>query len=101
MREHFVVPPIRRREITRIQRSRVRHCVDTLKALDFGNSLLGVHPVPISNIGVAIVNGANLGVVPRRAPTNLHQQLGHGPHARPPIDATPACPDCDSLPPLC
>jgi len=47
MREHFVVPPIRSREVTLAQRSDVRHREDALKALDFGNGLLGVHSVSI------------------------------------------------------
>jgi hypothetical protein len=58
MREHFVVPSIRSREVARAQGSSVRRCEDPLKALDFGNSLLGVHSVPISNMSMAIVNGA-------------------------------------------
>jgi len=49
MREHFFVSSIRSREVARAQRSGVRHCEDALKALDFGNSLLGVHSVSISN----------------------------------------------------
>jgi hypothetical protein len=36
--------PIRRREVTRVQRSGVELCEDALKALDFGNGLLGIHP---------------------------------------------------------
>jgi hypothetical protein len=55
MREHFVVPSIRSREVARAQRSGVRHCEDTLKALDLGDSLLGVHSASISDIGMAIV----------------------------------------------
>jgi hypothetical protein len=43
MREHFVVPAIRRREVACAQRSGVAHSEDALKALDLGNSLLGVH----------------------------------------------------------
>jgi hypothetical protein len=57
MREHYVVPSIRSREVARAQRSGVRHCEDALKALDFGNGLLGVHSVPLSNMGMVIVNG--------------------------------------------
>jgi len=45
MREHFVVPSIRSREVAGAQRSGVRLCEDALKALDFGNGLLGVHSV--------------------------------------------------------
>jgi hypothetical protein len=56
MREHFIVPPIRSREIARTQRSGVRVCEDALQPLNFGNDLLGVHAVSISNMGVAIVN---------------------------------------------
>jgi hypothetical protein len=55
VREHFVVPLIGSREVARAQRSGVRHCEDALKALDFGNGLLGVHSVPISDVSVAIV----------------------------------------------
>src|ERR1700682_3123463 len=43
MREHFVVPSIRSREVERAQRSGVWCCEDALKALDFGDSLLSVH----------------------------------------------------------
>jgi hypothetical protein len=55
MRQHFVVPSIRSREVAPAERSSVRRCEDALKELDVGNSLLGVHSVPISDIGVAIV----------------------------------------------
>jgi len=44
MCEHFVVPPIRTREVARTQRSSVWHCEDALKTLDFGNGLFSVHP---------------------------------------------------------
>ena len=60
MREHFVVSSIRSREVVRAQRSFVRHCEDALKALDFGNSLLGVHSVPISNMRGAIVKRSGI-----------------------------------------
>jgi hypothetical protein len=53
--EHFVVLSIRSREVTRVQRSGVWCCEDALKTLDFGNSLLGVHSVLISNMSMAIV----------------------------------------------
>jgi len=43
MREHFIVSSIRSREVARAQPASVRHCEDALKALDFGNPLLGVH----------------------------------------------------------
>jgi hypothetical protein len=59
MREFFVVPSIRRREVTRVQWPRIGRRVDILKALDFGNRLLDVHYVPISNIGMAVVNRTN------------------------------------------
>jgi hypothetical protein len=49
VREHFVVSSIRSREVARAQRSRVLCSKDALKALDFGNGLLGVHSLPISN----------------------------------------------------
>lgn len=55
MREHFVVPSIRSGEVARAQWSSIRHRQDALKALDFGNSLLGVHSVPISDMIVAFV----------------------------------------------
>jgi hypothetical protein len=60
MREHFVVSSIRSSEVVRAQRSSVRDCEDPLKALDFGNSLLGVHSVPISNMSVAIVKRSGI-----------------------------------------
>lgn len=43
MREHFIVPAIRSREVTWAQRSRVGHCEDVLQPLDLGDSLLSVH----------------------------------------------------------
>jgi hypothetical protein len=55
LREDFVVPSIRSREVARAQRSIVRRCEDALYPLDFGNSLLGVHSVAISNMSGAIV----------------------------------------------
>jgi hypothetical protein len=55
MREQFVVPSIRSREVAPAQRSGVRHNEESLKTLDVGNSLLGVHAVPISDMSVAIV----------------------------------------------
>jgi hypothetical protein len=55
MREHFVVSSIRSREVAGAQRSSVPHREDALKALDFSNGLLGVHPVSISNMSLAIV----------------------------------------------
>ena len=42
--EHFVVPPIRSREIAQARRSVVRHREDALQPLDFGDGLLDVHP---------------------------------------------------------
>jgi hypothetical protein len=56
MREHFVMSSIRSREVAPAERSGVRHCEDALKALDFGNSLLDVHSVSISNIRAARSN---------------------------------------------
>jgi putative ribosome biogenesis GTPase RsgA len=41
---------IRSREVASAQRSGVRHGKEALYPLDLGNSLLGVHPVPISDI---------------------------------------------------
>jgi hypothetical protein len=55
MSQHFVMSSIRSREVARAQRSGIRHCEDALKALDFGNDLLGVHSLSISNIRVAMV----------------------------------------------
>jgi hypothetical protein len=55
MREHFVMPSIHSRQVACAQRSGVRHREDALKALDFGNRLLGVHSVSISDMSVAIV----------------------------------------------
>jgi hypothetical protein len=43
MRERFVVLSIGSRNIAEAQRSGVRHREDTLKRLDFGNALVGVH----------------------------------------------------------
>jgi hypothetical protein len=60
LRKHLVVSSIRSRKIARAQRSNVRHREDALKALDFGNSLLGVHSVPISNIRVAMVKPSDI-----------------------------------------
>ena len=44
MRQHFVVRSIRDREVARAQRSGIRHCEEALEPLDFGDSLLSVHP---------------------------------------------------------
>jgi hypothetical protein len=44
MREHVVVPSIRSRDVACVQRSGIRHRVDALQPLDFGNGPLGVHP---------------------------------------------------------
>jgi len=55
MREHFVMSSIRRREVARLEGSGVRHCEDALKVLDFGNSLLGVHSVQISDMSTPTV----------------------------------------------
>jgi hypothetical protein len=60
VREHLVVPSIHSREVASAQRSGVRRCEDVLKALDFGNSLLGVHSVSISNMSVAIVKRSGI-----------------------------------------
>ena len=57
LREHFVVPSIRNRDGACTQRSGFRQREAALKALDFGNGLLGVHSVPLSNMGMVIVNG--------------------------------------------
>jgi hypothetical protein len=55
MREHFIVSSIRSQEVARTQRSGIRRCEDMLKALDFGNGLLGIHSVPISSMSTAKV----------------------------------------------
>jgi hypothetical protein len=55
MREHFVVSSIRSLEVAPAERSSVQLCEDALKALDFGNSLLGVHAVSISTTRTATV----------------------------------------------
>jgi hypothetical protein len=47
MREHFVVPSIRSREVACGQRSRVRHFEDSLKVLDFGDGSVNVHAAQI------------------------------------------------------
>jgi hypothetical protein len=65
LREHFVVPSIRSRKIAWAQRSNVRHREDALKAFDVGNSLLGVHSVPISNIRVAMVKPSGICAFPQ------------------------------------
>ena len=65
MGEHFVMSSVRSREVARSQRSGVRVRKDALKALDVGNSLLGVHSVSISNMGVAgVKRERHLHVVP-------------------------------------
>jgi hypothetical protein len=43
MREHFVVPPIRRREVARPQRSDVRSFEHFLKLLNLVNDAFNVH----------------------------------------------------------
>jgi hypothetical protein len=49
------VSSIRSCEVAPAEGSGVRRCEDALKALDFGNSLFGVHSVLISNMNLAIV----------------------------------------------
>lgn len=61
----FLVSSIRSHEVARSQPSSVRHCEAALKALDFGNRLLGVHSVPISNMGVAIVKRSGICAFPQ------------------------------------
>jgi hypothetical protein len=58
MREHFVMPSIRRREVPRP--TSIRRCEDTLQPLDFSNGLLGVHSVPLSNMGMVIVKRSGI-----------------------------------------
>jgi hypothetical protein len=65
MREHFIVSSIRSQEVARTQRSGVRRCEDMLKALDLGNSLLGIHSVSISNIRVAMVKPSGICAFPQ------------------------------------
>jgi hypothetical protein len=60
LRKHFVVSSIRSREVARAERSGVRLCEDALKLLDFGNSLLDVHSVSISNIRYAMVKPSGI-----------------------------------------
>jgi len=60
VRKHFVVLSIGSREVARAQRSSVRHCEDALKTFDFGNCLLRVHSISISNIVVAIVKRSGI-----------------------------------------
>jgi hypothetical protein len=47
MREQVVVPSIRSREIAQAQRSGVRHCENSLKVFDFGDSSVNVHAAQI------------------------------------------------------
>ena len=77
VREHFVVPSIRSHEVPRARRSNVRHHEDALKALDFGYNLLGVHSVPISNMGVAIVKRS--GICMSCLPPRQRSLLGNAP----------------------
>jgi hypothetical protein len=77
--EHFVVPPIGSGEVALGQRSNVRYCQDALKALNFGDSLLGIHPVSISNISTATVkpDGINdVSAKASRAQTSFERNLG-------------------------
>jgi len=65
MREHFVVPSIRRREVACAEWPNIRRFEHFLYLLDVVNSAFNVHSVSISNIGVAIVKrNARLHVVP-------------------------------------
>jgi hypothetical protein len=43
----FVVPPIGSREVADAERSRVRHCENTLKVFDFGDGSVNVHAAQI------------------------------------------------------
>ena len=47
IREPFIVPSIRSREVACGQRSGVRHCEDSLKVLDFGEGSVNVHAAQI------------------------------------------------------
>ena len=55
VREHLVVPSICSRDVACAEWSNVRHGKDALQSLDFGNGLLGVHAVSISNISTVKV----------------------------------------------
>ena len=50
MREHFVVPSIRSREVAWAQRSVVRHSEDTFQPFDFSNGIFSVHPSQSSSV---------------------------------------------------
>jgi hypothetical protein len=43
MRQRFIMPPIRSREVACAEWSNVRHRKDALQPRDFGNGLFGVH----------------------------------------------------------
>ena len=80
MREHIVVPSIHSQEVARAQRSGVRYGEDALKALDFGNSLLGVHSPSISDMRMAIVKRSGTCMsfcesVPLLVPTLAENQM--------------------------
>jgi hypothetical protein len=47
MREHFVVPAVRSREVAWAHRSGIGHCEDALEVLDFDDSSVYVHAVQI------------------------------------------------------
>ena len=59
MRE-LVMPSIRSREVARSPRPSVRRCEDALKALDFGNRLLGAHSGSLSGMSVATVKRSGI-----------------------------------------
>ena len=80
MRQHFVVPSICRREIARAKRSGVWVCKDALKALDLGDNVLGVHSVPISNMGAAVVK-RKPGTWQEKIPFNFYPLAGTNPIA--------------------
>jgi hypothetical protein len=77
VREHLIVPPIGSREIARAQRSGVRRGEDALQPIDFSYRLLGVHSVPISNMGVAIVKRS--GICMSCLPPRQRSLLGNAP----------------------
>ena len=55
MCKHFVVPSICSRDVACAERPNVRRFEHFLQLLDLIDDALNVHPVPISNMGVAIV----------------------------------------------
>jgi hypothetical protein len=65
VREHFVVPSIRSREVAGAQRPYIRGLEHFLELFDVVNSAFNVHSVSISNMGAAIVKGGGIGMSKR------------------------------------